>query len=76
MDREVEGQYTSDYLASKGIVPLKVDKGLADEENGVQLMKVIPGLDELLQRAKERNVFGTKCVQIFLKQIKKLLLKL
>ncbi|MGO2094467.1 MULTISPECIES: fructose bisphosphate aldolase [Mammaliicoccus] len=61
MDREVEGQYTSDYLASKGIVPfLKVDKGLADEENGVQLMKVIPGLDELLQRAKERNVFGTK----------------
>ncbi|MGO1759196.1 MAG: fructose bisphosphate aldolase, partial [Mammaliicoccus vitulinus] len=44
-----------------GIVPfLKVDKGLADEENGVQLMKVIPGLDELLKRAKERNVFGTK----------------
>lgn len=61
MDREVEGKYTSDYLADKGIVPfLKVDKGLADEENGVQLMKVIPGLDELLQRAKERNIFGTK----------------
>lgn len=61
MDREVEGKYTSDYLADKGIVPfLKVDKGLADEENGVQLMKVIPGLDELLKRAKERNVFGTK----------------
>ena len=50
MDREVEGKYTSDYLADKGIVPfLKVDKGLADEENGVQLMKVIPGLDELLK---------------------------
>ncbi|MEB7779880.1 MULTISPECIES: fructose bisphosphate aldolase [Mammaliicoccus] len=61
MDREVEGKYTSNYLADKGIVPfLKVDKGLAEEENGVQLMKVIPGLDELLKRAKERNVFGTK----------------
>lgn len=61
MDREVEGQYTGDYLADKGIVPfLKVDKGLADEENGVQLMKPIPGLDELLARANERNIFGTK----------------
>ncbi|GGI42539.1 fructose bisphosphate aldolase [Mammaliicoccus stepanovicii] len=61
MDRKVEGKYTSDYLNDKGVVPfLKVDKGLAEEENGVQLMKVIPGLDELLQRAKERNVFGTK----------------
>ena len=61
MDREVEGKYTSNYLADKGIVPfLKVDKGLADEENGVQLMKPIEGLDELLKRAKDRNVFGTK----------------
>lgn len=61
MDREVEGQYTGDYLADKGVVPfLKVDKGLADEENGVQLMKPIPGLDELLARANERNIFGTK----------------
>nr|WP_263314663.1 fructose bisphosphate aldolase [Mammaliicoccus sp. Marseille-Q6498] len=61
MDREVEGKYTADYLAEKGIVPfLKVDKGLAEEENGVQLMKLIPGLDELLKRAKDRNVFGTK----------------
>ena len=61
MDREVEGEYTSNYLADKGIVPfLKVDKGLADEENGVQLMKPIEGLDELLKRAKDRNVFGTK----------------
>ncbi|WP_323703803.1 fructose bisphosphate aldolase [Mammaliicoccus sp. Dog046] len=61
MDREVEGKYTSEYLADKGVVPfLKVDKGLAEEKNGVQLMKVIPGLDELLQRAKSRGVFGTK----------------
>lgn len=61
MNREVEGKYTSNYLADKGIVPfLKVDKGLADEENGVQLMKPIEGLDELLKRAKDRNVFGTK----------------
>ncbi|PSL41488.1 fructose-bisphosphate aldolase [Planomicrobium soli] len=62
MDREVEGKYTSDYLwEEKGVVPfLKVDKGLADEEDGVQLMKPIPNLDELLQRANERHVFGTK----------------
>ncbi|MGA9287926.1 MAG: class I fructose-bisphosphate aldolase, partial [Anaerobacillus sp.] len=40
MDREIEGKYTADYLADKGIVPfLKVDKGLAEQENGVQLMK-------------------------------------
>lgn len=62
MDRKVEGKYTPDYLwEEKGVVPfLKVDKGLADEENGVQLMKPNPGLDELLKRANERNVFGTK----------------
>jgi len=62
MDREVEGKYTPDYLwEEKGVVPfLKVDKGLADEEDGVQLMKPIPNLDELLQRANERHVFGTK----------------
>ncbi|WP_085506562.1 fructose bisphosphate aldolase [Thalassobacillus devorans] len=61
MDREIEGQYTADYLASKGIVPfLKVDKGLADKENGVQLMKPIHDLDETLRRANERNIFGTK----------------
>lgn len=61
MDREVEGQYTGDYLAAKGIVPfLKVDKGLADEENGVQLMKPIPDLEDLLARANDRNIFGTK----------------
>lgn len=62
MDRKVEGKYTGDYLwEEKNIVPfLKIDKGLADEENGVQLMKPNPGLDELLARANERNIFGTK----------------
>lgn len=62
MDRHIEGKYTADYLAEeKGIVPfLKVDKGLADEAEGVQLMKPITDLDELLQRANERNIFGTK----------------
>ncbi|MDG5473684.1 fructose bisphosphate aldolase [Jeotgalibacillus sp. ET6] len=61
MDREIEGKYTADYLADKGIVPfLKVDKGLADKENGVQLMKPIDDLDETLRRANERNIFGTK----------------
>jgi fructose-bisphosphate aldolase class I len=45
----------------KGVVPfLKVDKGLADEKDGVQLMKPIPGLDALLKRAKTKDVFGTK----------------
>ncbi|WP_062515626.1 fructose bisphosphate aldolase [Halobacillus sp. KGW1] len=61
MDRKVEGKYTGDYLADKGIVPfLKVDKGLADKENGVQLMKPINDLDETLRRANERKIFGTK----------------
>lgn len=61
MDREIEGKYTADYLAEKGIVPfLKVDKGLADQENGVQLMKPIYDLDETLRRANQRKIFGTK----------------
>lgn len=62
MDREVYGKYTSNYLwDAKGVVPfLKIDKGLADEQNGVQLMKPNPNLNELLTRAVERNVFGTK----------------
>lgn len=62
MDRDIDGKKTGDYLwEEKGIVPfLKVDKGLADQEMGVQLMKPMPNLDELLQRAKERNIFGTK----------------
>lgn len=62
MDREIEGIPTGDYLwTKKGIVPfLKCDKGLAAEENGVQLMKPIPGLDDLMKRAKAKNIFGTK----------------
>ncbi|SHH25052.1 fructose-bisphosphate aldolase [Flavobacterium johnsoniae] len=62
MDRKIDGLWTSDYLwEKKNIVPfLKVDKGLADLASGVQLMKPIPNLDELLTRAVERNVFGTK----------------
>lgn len=62
MDRKMEGKYTADFLLEdKGILPiLKVDKGLAAEENGVQLMKDIPDLDSLLDRANERHIFGTK----------------
>ncbi|WKL46656.1 fructose bisphosphate aldolase [Flavobacterium pectinovorum] len=62
MDRKIDGQWTADYLwDNKNIVPfLKVDKGLADLANGVQLMKPIANLDALLTRAVERNVFGTK----------------
>jgi len=62
MDREIDGKPTPSYLWDvKGVVPfLKVDKGLADEKDGVQLMKPIPGLDALLKRAKTKDVFGTK----------------
>jgi fructose-bisphosphate aldolase class I len=62
MDRTVEGRPTADYLWNvKGIVPfLKIDKGLADEQDGAQTMKPIPGLDELLDRAVGNGVFGTK----------------
>lgn len=62
MDRKINDQWTADYLwEKKNIVPfLKVDKGLADLANGVQLMKPISNLDELLTRAVERNIFGTK----------------
>lgn len=62
MDRDIEGQPTADYLWNvKRVVPfLKVDKGLAPEQDGVQLMKPMPGLDALLARAKSKNVFGTK----------------
>jgi fructose-bisphosphate aldolase class I len=62
MDRTVEGLDTSTYLWQvKHVVPfLKVDKGLADEVDGAQLMKPIPGLDELLARAVAKGVFGTK----------------
>jgi fructose-bisphosphate aldolase class I len=62
MDRDIAGKPTPTYLWEvKGVVPfLKVDKGLAEEKDGVQVMKPIPGLDALLQRAKAKNVFGTK----------------
>lgn len=61
MDRDIEGKETPTYLWDKGVIPfVKIDKGLADLENGVQLMKPNPGLDELLERAKSKGVFGTK----------------
>jgi len=62
MDKEVEGQPTADYLWDvKNIVPiLKVDKGLADEEGGVQLMNPNPDLAALLKKAKSKGIFGTK----------------
>jgi fructose-bisphosphate aldolase class I len=62
MGRPVEGRDTADYLWSvKRVVPfLKVDKGLADEADGVQVMKPIGGLGELLERAVAKRVFGTK----------------
>lgn len=61
MNNRIEGQYAGDYLSDKGIVPfIKIDQGLADEEHGVQLMKPIPGLNNLLKQVKERNMFGTK----------------
>ena len=67
MDREVEGQPTGDYLWSKGVVPfLKVDKGLAEAADGVQLMKPITGLDELLERAVAKGMFGTKMRSVVL----------
>ncbi|MDH3643248.1 MAG: fructose bisphosphate aldolase [Gammaproteobacteria bacterium] len=62
MDREVEGRSTAEYLWEvKNVVPiLKVDKGLADEEGGVQVMKPMPALDDLLDKAKTKGIFGTK----------------
>jgi len=62
MDRDIEGQPTADYLwTKKRVVPiLKVDKGLAEEHDGVQLMKPMPGLPALLSKAVAKNIFGTK----------------
>jgi len=62
MDRDIEGVGTAEYLwNTKNIVPIvKVDKGLADEENGAQVMKPMPELDALLARARDKGVFGTK----------------
>ena len=61
MDGDAGGKPVPTALQDRGVVPfLKVDKGLEDEADGVQLMKPIAGLDELLQRAKAKGVFGTK----------------
>jgi fructose-bisphosphate aldolase class I len=62
MDRQIDGRDSPDYLWNvKGVVPfLKVDKGLAAEVDGVQVMKPIPDLDALLARATNKHVFGTK----------------
>jgi fructose-bisphosphate aldolase class I len=62
MERKIDNLYTADYLwEKKGIVPfLKIDNGLDEQKDGVQLMKPIPKLYELLDRAAARNIFGTK----------------
>jgi len=62
LDRKIEGEETARYLwEKKNVAPfLKVDKGLADESDGVQVMKPNPNLSELLEKAKAQNVFGTK----------------
>jgi fructose-bisphosphate aldolase class I len=61
MDGDAGGQPVPDALKARGVVPfLKVDKGLEDEVDGVQLMKPMPELDTLLQRAKAKGIFGTK----------------
>lgn len=62
MERQIEGLDSADYLwERKQVVPfLKIDNGLADEQDGVQLMKPMPELDALLARANEKHIFGTK----------------
>ena len=61
MDGQVGGKPTPQALIDKGIIPfIKIDKGLEEEANGVQMMKPMPGLDALLTRAKALGVFGTK----------------
>ena len=62
IERKIDDKFTADYLwEENGIVPfLKVDKGLQPEANGVQLMKDIPTLDELLKKGIEKHIFGTK----------------
>src|SRR5690348_10924408 len=62
MDRDIAGRPTADYLWNvKRVVPfLKVDQGLGDEKNGVHLMKPMPQLGVLLNKAKEKRIFGTK----------------
>jgi len=69
MDSDIDGQPTADYLwNAKRVVPfLKVDKGLEAEKDGVQLMKPMPALGSLLEKAKAKRIFGTK-MRSFIKQ--------
>jgi fructose-bisphosphate aldolase class I len=62
MDREIEGKPSGEYLWNvKNVVPvIKIDKGLADEADGAQVMKPMPGVDDLLKRAAGKGFFGTK----------------
>lgn len=72
MDRDIQGQPTADYLWNvKKVVPfLKVDQGLAEEKNGVRLMKSMPQLSSLLSKAKAKRIFGTK-MRSFISQANK-----
>jgi len=72
MNRQVRGKGTAQYLwQEKRVVPfLKVDKGLADEQDGVQVMKPMPHLDGLLEKAKSNGVFGTKMRSVIKKPSK------
>ncbi|MBV8586953.1 MAG: fructose bisphosphate aldolase [Verrucomicrobia bacterium] len=69
MDRDIEGHPTADFLWNvKRVVPfLKVDKGILEEKDGVQLLKPIPGLAALLEKAVAKRIFGTK-MRSFIKQ--------
>jgi len=71
MDRTIEGQLTADYLWKvKRVVPfLKVDKGLESESNGVQMMKPMPALSGLLDKAKSKRIFGTKMRSVVKKAV-------
>ena len=61
MDGEIDGRPVPEVLKERGVLPfIKIDKGLEDEQDGVQLMKPIPGLDALLGRARDLGMFGTK----------------
>lgn len=62
MDRQIDNMDTADYLwEEKGVIPfLKIDKGLAEKQDGVQLMKDMPDLEKLLNRANDKHIFGTK----------------
>jgi len=72
MDRDIEGQGSADYLwETKGVIPfLKIDKGLADDADGVQLMKPMPELDALLAKGASKGIFGTKMRSV-IKEAKK-----